>query len=299
MNQLQLIKKKDGFQGQKAIVIPRPLLAQKCAKNNLINTLYITDIGYYPKAQHHYRQRPHGADQHILIYCEKGAGNVSIKETSYRLFAGNFIFIPCKSPHQYDADQKEPWTIYWVHFKGNVSQSLMQMVEKHTENYKGYINNPETVVSLFNDIYHKLERGYGVDNLTYTNMCLWHFLSALVFNQNDKSAQIRNNITSVDLAIDYFNKSIHKTLTLNDIAQKVNLSASHFSSLFKAQTGFSPLEYFNHLKIQKASQYLLFTSLRIKEIAWEVGIQDPYYFSRLFSKVMGIAPNFYREKKGH
>lgn len=74
---------------------------------------------------------------------------------------------------------------------------------------------------------------------------------------------------------------------------------AHFSVTFKKKTGFSPIEYFNHLKMQKASQYLLFTNLRIKEIAQEVGIEDPYYFSRLFTKIMGISPVHYREKKMH
>jgi AraC-like DNA-binding protein len=86
-------------------------------------------------------------------------------------------------------------------------------------------------------------------------------------------------------------------LTLEEIARQVNLSPSHFSFIFKKKTGFSPIEYFNHLKIQKACQYLLFTDLRIKEISSELGIDDQYYFSRLFTKVMGFAPNDYREKR--
>ena len=49
--------------------------------------------------------------------------------------------------------------------------------------------------------------------------------------------------------------------------------------------------------MQKACQYLLFTELRIKEIAFRLGMDDAYYFSRLFSKVMGVSPKAYREMK--
>ena len=73
---MAMVRKKEGFQGQKAIVIPRKILSRLCAHNNVIGNMYITDIGYYPKAKFHYRERLHGADQHILIYCLEGRGVV-------------------------------------------------------------------------------------------------------------------------------------------------------------------------------------------------------------------------------
>jgi len=51
------------------------------------------------------------------------------------------------------------------------------------------------------------------------------------------------------------------------------------------------MEYFNHLKVQKACQYLLFTSLRVKEISFKLGIEDAYYFSGLFTNVIDVSPN--------
>ena len=92
-------------------------------------------------------------------------------------------------------------------------------------------------------------------------------------------------------------KNIDKLMTLQDFARFANLSVSHFSAIFRERTGYSPIEYFNHLKIQKACQYLLLTQMRVKEIALELGIDDPYYFSRMFSKVMGSSPNDYRQSR--
>ena len=216
---------------------------ERCAKNEIIGTLYITDIGYYPKARHHYRERNAGAEQHIIIYCYKGRGTIILNNKRLDIETGDFFIIPEKKPHVYMADEKDPWSIYWLHFTGTVSAQIIAVIEKNTGS-KGFLKHSEQTINLFKEMYTQLERGYSRDNLMY-------------------------------------------------------LSVSHFTYLFKNKTGFTPIEYFNHLKIQQACQYLLFTELRVKEISYELGIDDPYYFTRIFTKVMGMSPNTYREKRIH
>ncbi len=295
--QISANKKKDGFAGQKAIVIPRKILANQCVKNEIINTLYITDIGYYPKAKFHYRERPHGADQHILIYCYEGSGSVKICKSEHSIEAGDFFIVPMKMSHTYAADEKNPWTIYWIHFKGSLSNSIISLIQKQAGIYKGFIHYNEDRINLFNDIYYQLERGYGSDNLAYANMCLWHFLTSFIFHDKYNAPGKLSLHDTIDKSIDFMTQQLDQMITLEEMAKSVNLSASHFSFLFKKKTGFSPIEYFNHLKVQKACQYLLFTDFRVKEISYKLGIDDPYYFSRLFTKIMSMSPNEYRERK--
>ncbi len=290
------IKKKEGFQGQKLIVIPKQVINGKCVRNEMINSLYITDIGYYPKARYHYMERARGAEQYILIYCHDGKGNVSIRNKEYNMQSDDFIIIPSGTPHSYTADEKDPWSIYWIHFKGTIANKIASDIEKR-KGLRCSIRFKERTIALFNEIYAQLEKGYSKDNLICANMCLSHFFSTFLFNDKfDMSGKLSNKDT-VDLAIDFLSKHTASMLSLEDIACEVNLSPSHLSYLFKKKTGFSPMEYFNHLKVQMACQYLLFTKLRIKEISQEVGIEDQYYFSRMFKKVMGMSPNEYRGKK--
>lgn len=292
-------RKKEGFQGQKAIVIPRNILVGQCAKNDIINSLYITDIGYYPKAKFHYRERPHGADQHILIFCYEGSGKVTVRKEEHIICAGDFFVLPMKMAHRYAADENNPWSIYWIHFKGTISNSIVSLMQKEAGSHKGFIKYNEKSISFFNEMYDQMERGYSSDNLVYASMCLWHYLTTFIYNNKFTPEGKLKAKDEIDTAIDFLNKRLDKTLSLDEIAAAVNLSSSHFSFLFKKKTGFTVIEYFNHLKIQKACQYILFTNMRIREIALELGISDPYYFSRLFSKVMGMSPNDYREKKIH
>jgi AraC-like DNA-binding protein len=291
------IYKKEGFEGQKAIVIPRKVLSARCAKNEIINSLYITDIGYYPKAKFHYRIRQAGAEQHILIYCHDGCGSAQIKGVEYFIEQGDFFIVPMRQAHIYQADENNPWTIYWVHFKGPAADAIVSMIEKKTKSFKGFISSNQQPINQFNEIYNQLERGYSNDNLIYANLSFCHFLASIIYNNKLPGAAKNQEQDEIDKAIDYLADRIDQILSLEEIAESVHLSSSHFSYVFKRKTGFSPIEYFNHLKVQKACQYLLFTNLRIKEIGEKVGISDPYYFSRMFTKIMGMSPKEYKDKR--
>jgi AraC-like DNA-binding protein len=289
--------KKDGFDGQRAIVLPKPIINKLCQANELINRAFITDIGYYPRAKYHFRKRPQGAEQNILIYCTEGYGNVSIKTTKYRIVPGDYLVIPHGISHSYETEEKNPWTIYWCHFKGFQSDQLIDRIFEKSGSYKGRVDFIQERINLFDQLYSNLEQGYSFENLTYTNILFLSFLSSFVFSDKFKSVlpQKTNNI--VDDSIFFMQNHLESNVSLADLSAYVNSSPSHYSAIFKKNTGFPPIEYFNHLKIQKACQYLQFTELRIREIAFKVGIEDAYYFSRLFTKTMGYSPKEYREAR--
>jgi len=289
-------RKKDGFKGQRAIVLPRNI-QQLCARQATTQQLYITDIGYYPKAKFHHRKREKGAGEHILIYCQDGKGSITIKKKTYPVEAGDCFLLPRNEYHEYAADEEEPWTIYWVHFLGKSSDGLLKTAVKTWKGPKTFLPFATERVQLFDHIYRQLERGYRQEHLSFANMNFWSFLSSCLYPDQLPVVGKATTVDVVDLAIDYMHKHLDQLLSLQNMAAAVNLSQSHFSYLFKNGTGYSPVEYFNHLKVQQACQYLLFTTLRIKEIAMQLGISDPYYFTRMFTKVMGVSPNQYREKK--
>jgi AraC-like DNA-binding protein len=292
-----MVKKKEGFKGQRSIVLPRKIIQQFCLNNPLTEWVYITDIGYYPKAQYHYRQRAHGIDQHILIHCVEGKGTAQVMKKKYTLQPGSFIIIPAGAPHSYSASEEDCWTIYWVHFKGQITKKITETIVQKNNGHFGMVQPQPKRYNLFEDMYTCLEKGYGNDNLGYANMCLYHYLSSFMYDDKFNLSEKVHVADPVELSISFMQQHISELLSLEDIARSVNFSASHYSALFRKKTGFAPIEYFNHLKVQRACQYLHFTDLRVKEIADKLGIEDPYYFSRMFSKLMSMSPNQYRAKK--
>ena len=89
-------------------------------------------------------------------------------------------------------------------------------------------------------------------------------------------------------------ENIENRITLADVLRYVGYSQSHFSAVFKKHTGQSPLAYFNRLKIEYACRLLKETDLKMNQICYKIGIDDPFYFSRMFSKQMGMSPTEYR-----
>ena len=93
----------------------------------------------------------------------------------------------------------------------------------------------------------------------------------------------------------WMRNNLNRTVTLPELASAAGLSIPHYSCIFKLETGFSPIEHFVRLRIQRACQLLDLTSLRVGEIAVEVGWNDPYYFSRTFRRIIGKSPRDYRQ----
>jgi AraC-like DNA-binding protein len=291
------LSKKDGFQGQRAIIMPAPILESLCRSHPVVRQLYVTDIGYYPNAKYHHRQRLQGSNQYILIYCMGGKGTVTIGPESHEVSAGDISLLPANVSHEYKADETHPWTIYWVHFQGTNSKSFTGMMMQKMGNPVVSVSFRQTRLQLFEEIYSNLEKGYSIDNVCYASIALQYFLASCCFDSNYDNLVKSEKKDNIDICIAYMQANIDKTLTLADIAGAVNLSPAHIATVFKTKTGFSLIEYFNQLKIQKACQYLLFTDLRINEIGSRLGIDDPYYFSRLFTKVLGVSPAKYRAKR--
>ena len=294
---MHAIRKREGFAGQRAIVLPKKIL-EVSSFAPPINFLYVTDIGFYPRAQYHYRERPSGISQNILIYCVEGNGWLETSQGRQEVGANEYLLIPADLPHKYGAQEQNPWTIYWAHFKGLNSSHFVSLLTKQFKSLSHYTPFMDSRINIFDSIYQNLETGYSLDNLLFTSTSFQYFLLSLVFAE--KFARTHHGIETdaVDKSIEYMQSHLDVPLALDTIASSVNLSVSHYSSIFRKKTGYSPVVYFNHLKIQHACQYLQFTQLRVNEISSKLGIDDPYYFSRLFTKLMGISPAEYRKKKG-
>ncbi|SDH31550.1 AraC family transcriptional regulator [Chitinophaga filiformis] len=290
------LKKREGFEGQQLIVVPKKIAADFLTKDPITRQLYITDIGYYPRARYHYVKRTVGAGQHIIIYCIEGRGWIEIDKKRIDVLPSQFMIIPSGMAHKYMSDEQDPWTIYWIHFKGDISAFIVELILQRAKSYKLHLTYNETRIRLFEEICLNLQKGYSGDNLRYVNMIFNHFLSSLLYEEKFNYAGKEQPDDVIAHTIGMMQERLGQVITLQELSGYAGLSVSHFSAVFREKTGYSPIEYFNHLKIQKACQYLMFSNATVKEVANRLGVEDQYYFSRMFSKLMGMSPSEYRNR---
>lgn len=289
------VKLKDGFKGSRSIVLPAAV-KEELRLGAYTSLLYVTDIGHYPKARYHYRRREGGAAEYILIYCTGGKGWIECGGARHKLQSGNFFIIPRCREHTYGADENDPWSIYWIHFTGTLADSFGGGFDHACEISSAEDSRISNRLELFEELYKSLESGYSEAQLNYSCSVLGHLLGSFkyidAFRATGKMEE--GSLDMIDRCRHYMLENIEKQISLADICAYIGRSQSYCSEMFRRFTGMSPVQYLQTLRIQTAAHLMDVTSMKINQVCLKVGISDPYYFSRLFSKTMGMSPKEYR-----
>ena len=291
---MQSLRLKDGFPGEIMYVVPRPVL-DKARSHPLVSPLTPTDIGWFPFARYHYRERPSGAPEHILIFCTEGKGWFEIDGARYSVAANQAFIIPRQQPHIYGAVNDDPWSIHWVHFVGTSGDYYVSQLKKGAYTLSIDIDMKTSLEDLFAACRDSFVANFLLQRMIYASQTLHHLLGCVFFNNRAFSPLLgSSHFRSIDNTLSFLHDNMSEQLSLTDMVLHSGLSKSHFIRLFKEQTGHSPMDYFIQLKMQHACMLLAYRQDSVKLIGIELGYEDQYYFSRAFRKVIGMSPTQYR-----
>ena len=167
-------------------------------------------------------------------------------------------------------------------------------------NEQGIIHLDSTELSFLLEILSNMEVEQK-KQAEYSLMLKKKYLEViLVFYRNRLNQQFKNydphlkKNKIIMQTLSYIEEHITEKIDFNQLAQKRGLSCNHFRKLFKDETGLSPVDYINRLRITKACANLHNANLNMSEVAASVGIYDFNYFSRLFKNYMGCSPRQFR-----
>ena len=281
--------KKDGFKGEQMIVLPTESFSNY-VEHPLVRRLYLTDVGFFPCAEHHYREREDGIDEYIFIFCTEGRGTIIVEGKEYTLHENEAFCIPRFRGHRYFASEDDPWSILWVHFKGEDTCyfpiedcQVVAFTTQHATNRMHF---------LFDLLFRVLEGNYTLGNFIYISQVLSLILAETYHREKSNSTLEQNkHVTNV---VKYMYGHLDENLTLDQIVEEFDLSKSYLNAVFQKYTQHAPMDFFINLKMKRACELLRSTDTYVYEVAQRLGYSDPYYFSRIFKRVVGMSPSEYK-----
>lgn len=130
---------------------------------------------------------------------------------------------------------------------------------------------------------------------TFNDIALWvNNLEVTITNYNLLATTQGSSL--IESAIDFIHTNIDSKLTLNSVADSLNITPSYFSSLFKKEVNRNFIDYVNELKIKKACLLIKENKHLIYEIAYMIGFDNAYYFSKIFKKYKNMTPTEYAQQ---
>ena len=289
-------EKGEGFPGQRIVVLPRAVVA-RAGRHPLLNHVFPTDVGYFPRASGHLRERRAGVDQTIFIYCVKGAGWCQLAGQRHEVRAGELLVLPPDTRHVYGADEKRAWTIHWFHAKGGAIAAFRDELGVNVEQPIAWLGEDAQLLALFEEVLSVLEHGYAPLQLLHASHALAHLLASMVRRRRESWREEPDSHHKINRSIAYMKQHLDQPLRLAALAAVANLSRSQYTALFKEQTGYAPIDYFIRLRMHRACQLLDTTPSSVKAIAASLGYEDPLYFSRTFRAVNELSPQAYRRTR--
>ena len=286
-----MLRIRKGFQGQRLAVYPFYAVGDR-----LRSSLWVHSMGFFPKAAHHYVERPEGCGEYILVWCLDGEGWLMIDGQKRLVPKSHYFILPPDKGHAYGSSGDQPWSIYWAHFSGEAARQICSPFSEVCEFPEG--GNVLKARGLFDEILTLMEGHADEATTVFIDLSFPRLLSAFlcpdIWNRStpDKGA---GNLSIVGKASHYMEEHVSEKLTLTDICAYLGYSESYVARVFSAEVGCGPMTYLQRLKAARACRLLENTNLKINQIALMLGFDDPFYFSKFFTKAYGLSPKEYRK----
>jgi len=256
----------------------------------------------YPAPEHpahHYFNWRKGRilDEYQIIYIPFGNGVFeSAGRELQQIKEGTIIFLFPGEWHRFKPAAEKGWDEFWVGFKGMFIENIMRQHFLSKKNAVHEIGLSEKIIHLFTDIIEitKEERtGYQplVSGIVMHLLGEIHSLTKQQFYAGEEGTE-----SIINKARIIFRTNIDQGINIEKVAEELCVSYAWFRKAFKTYTGIAPHQYLIQLKIEKAKMLLTDCSRSIKEIAFSLNFESPFYFSRLFKEKTGFSPDVYRKQ---
>ena len=252
----------------------------------LLSNLHLRDINPVQCGWHHcdpgHSFGPAVRDYYLLHFVISGRGQFISHGRTLSLREGQIFVIRPGETTTYRADEKAPWHYIWIGFEcGPQMAELLREDVLHLP-----LAEPLFLAMASGD---RLARG--------REWLLCGKIYELFTLLEGRSSGPRTRDECVSQAVTYLETEYMRDVAIADLAQRLNMSRSRFSVLFKAETGVSPQQYLTRLRMERAVELLTWRRFTVSETAAAVGYADVYTFSRVFKLKHGVSPTQYLRER--
>jgi AraC-like DNA-binding protein len=269
--------------------------------------LWVNTVGYEsiaPKTAYPLRDHPTGyffnprkgrvLHEYQVLYITEGKGAFTSDSTpATPIGKGSVMILFPGQWHTYKPLHEVGWDEYFIGFEGPFADRVMQQPFLDRERQTFEIGLNEELVSLFSRALI-IAREDKISAQQYLSGIVCHILGLILSVSRNKRFEIGEVDQKIEQAKIIMNGHLSGNIDLEAMAGQLNLSYSWFRKVFKNYTGYAPAKYFQEIKLRKAKELLVTTSLSAKEISFMLGYQSTEHFFSLFKRHTTFTPLEYR-----
>lgn len=231
--------------------------------------------------------------EYQALYVLRGDGEFESKNVgNQKVRPGSLMLLFPGQWHRYRPRHAIGWDEHWISFRGRHIDELVR---------HGFISLDQPVLytgvddAILHPFLTAIDR-VRAEPIGYQQMIAADVLAilaaALAAVRRQRSNSRSESIVREAKAI--LEKPTAKIVNMEQLAVGFQLSEKHFRRIFKEQTGLSPYQYATQIRMHRAKEMLLGTTLSIKEIAATLHFETPFHFSAVFKKQTGVSPSQWR-----
>lgn len=261
------------------------------------HTIHVV-TGHFREGPGYAAYRAHGTRDWLIIYTVAGKGRFGHRGGELIALPGELTLLAPEATHDYGVESTlGSWELLWAHFLPRAhwhellnwpeiapGLSQIQLTDEATQTQ---------MQRLFIDLHQMTTSGLGQRQMFGMNQLERILLTADLHNPHSEQARIDPRIRR---GIEYICANLSRPLKINLLAAHCHMSISRFAHLFRAQLGQPPQQFIEIQRLNRAKELLALTPRTIQTIAFDVGFENPFYFTLRFKKHTGITPTDYRQQ---
>ncbi|MDL2301489.1 AraC family transcriptional regulator [Lachnospiraceae bacterium OttesenSCG-928-D06] len=231
-------------------------------------------------------------DSLLFQYTLSGHGIFEYEDETYDILPGQafFIHIPSDCRYYFKEDtSNEPWRFIFIMLQGEHAKQYYETIVSEAGNVLTMTRHNKAIGTLF-DLFRQARNGqmlppYYASELGYRFLC--QLAQIFLYSHFSYSSRTQS-------AIQIMEQDYNSINSIEELANMLHITPSHFAREFRNETGVPPIKYLTNIRLLHASKLLQETSLSINDIALACGFSSGNYFTKLFHKQTDMTPLEFR-----